>query len=77
MVHGRDISVYILDFSNIKQFSSAELGGLITWDKKSKAVGKRIILVGLRPNLIELLVTTKLDKLFEIYDNPKDAFGDL
>ena len=56
-----DISVFIFDFSYIEQLTSALLGRLITLEKKSKARGKRIKLVGLGPELIEILATTKLD----------------
>lgn len=72
-----NISVYILDFSRVEHLSSALLGKLITMQKKIKAVGKTIKIAGLNSQSKEIFSVTKLDKLFDVYEQPGDAIADL
>jgi len=63
----------ILDFTNVEYLSSAALGKLITMDKKVKAAKGKLRLSGIRPDIYEVFAITKLNKLFEIYDDQDKA----
>jgi anti-sigma B factor antagonist len=63
----------IVDFSNVEYFSSAALGKLITLDKKAKAAKSKLRLCSIRPDIYEVFVITRLNKLFEIKDTREQA----
>jgi anti-sigma B factor antagonist len=63
----------VLDFSNVEYLSSAALGKLITMDKKVKAVGGKLRLCTIRPDILEVFKITRLDKLFTIKENQEKA----
>lgn len=63
----------ILDFTEVEYLSSAALGKLITLDKKAKAAGAKLRLCSIRPEIYEVFAITKLNKLFQIYDNQEKA----
>jgi anti-sigma B factor antagonist len=56
----------LLNFSNVEYLSSAALGKLITLNKRLQAVGGRLILCEIRPEIYEVFEITKLDKFFKI-----------
>ena len=53
----------ILDFSAVKFLSSQMLGVLIALQKKAKAIKGRVVLCGMRPELMKVFKITKLDKV--------------
>jgi anti-sigma B factor antagonist len=63
----------ILDFSNVEYLSSAALGKLITMDKKVKAVGGKLRLCSIRPDIYEVFAITKLNQVFDIKDDQDQA----
>ena len=63
----------ILDFSAVKFLSSQMLGVLISLQKKAKAIKGRVVLSGLRPELMKVFKITKLDKLLEFASDEADA----
>ncbi|GAB4162013.1 MAG: hypothetical protein Tsb009_39160 [Planctomycetaceae bacterium] len=63
----------ILDFSNVEYLSSAALGKLITLDKKVKGAKGELRLCSIRPDIYEVFAITRLDKLFEIYEDQEKA----
>jgi anti-sigma B factor antagonist len=63
----------VLDFSNVEYLSSAALGKLITLDKKVKAARGKLRLCSIRPDIYEVFAITKLNKLFDIYENQEKA----
>jgi len=63
----------IVDFSNVEYFSSAALGKLITLDKKMKNARGKLRLCSIRPDIYEVFVITKLNKLFDIRENLEKA----
>ena len=67
----------ILDFSNVEYLSSAALGKLITMDKKVKGAKGKLRLCSIRPDIYEVFAITKLNKLFDIYDNQEKALEGL
>jgi anti-sigma B factor antagonist len=67
----------VLDFSNVEYLSSAALGKLITMDKKMKGAKGKLRLCSIRPDIYEVFAITKLNKLFDIYDNQEKALEGL
>ncbi|MHB1033213.1 MAG: STAS domain-containing protein [Pirellulales bacterium] len=65
----------LLNFSHVDFLSSAALGKLITLDKKVKAHGGTLKLSNIRPEIYEVFVITKLNKLFDIKDDEADALA--
>ncbi len=63
----------LLDFSQVKFFSSSMLGVLIRLKKRADAIKGRLVIVGLKPDLHKVFKITRLDKLFEFYDQEDDA----
>lgn len=63
----------ILDFSAVKFLSSQMLGVLIALQKKAKAIRGRVVLSGLRPELMKVFKITKLDKVLEFASDEADA----
>src|SRR5947209_2292391 len=56
----------LLNFGNVEYLSSAALGKFITLNKKLQAVGGRLILCNIDPQIYEVFEITKLNKLFNI-----------
>ncbi|KKL57020.1 hypothetical protein LCGC14_2239560, partial [marine sediment metagenome] len=65
----------LLDFSRVKFLSSAMLGVLISLQKRSAGIKGRVVICGLRPELHKVFKITRLDKLFDFYDNETEALG--
>ena len=63
----------LLNFTSVEFLSSAALGKLITLDKKIKGQGGALKLSNIRPEIYEVFAITKLNKLFDIYDNQEKA----
>ena len=63
----------LLNFSNVEYLSSAALGKLITLNKKLQAVGGRLILCNIDPQIYEVFEITKLDKFFNIQKEEQAA----
>lgn len=76
LVEEDDRKRIILDFSNVEYLSSAALGKLIMMDKKVKAVGGKLRLCSIRPDIYEVFAITKLNKLFDMKDDQDAAMED-
>ena len=63
----------LLNFGNVEFLSSAALGKLITLNKKLQAVGGRLILCNIDPQIYEVFEITKLDKFFNIQKEEQAA----
>ena len=63
----------LLDFSSVRQLSSQMLGTLIKLNKKSMAIKGKVVLCGLRPDLLKAFQVTKLDKVLQIADDEAAA----
>jgi anti-sigma B factor antagonist len=65
----------LIDFSNINYLSSAAIGKLLTLNKKLQAVGGKLVLCNLDPNVREVLVVARV-RAMEVRDwNPVDDPG--
>ena len=63
----------VLDFSDVRHFSSALLAVLIELNKRIKATKGRLVLYGLRPELQEVFVVTKLNGTLKIVADMYEA----
>jgi anti-sigma B factor antagonist len=63
----------VLDFSDVRHFSSALLAVLIELNKRIKATKGRLVLCGLRPELQEVFVVTKLNGTLKIVADMYEA----
>src|SRR6202045_3218314 len=63
----------LLNFANVEYLSSAALGKLITLNKKLQAVGGRLILCNIDPQIHEVFEITRLDKFFKIMKEEQQA----
>lgn len=62
----------LLSFSNVDHLASAALGMLITIHNRLKSKNGQLRLCDIDPQIHEVFVITKLNKLFQIHEN-KDA----
>ncbi len=75
LVESDNCKKLLLNFSSVDFLSSASLGKLITLDKKMKAAGGMLKLSNIRPEIYEVFVITRLNRLFDIKDDEADALA--
>jgi anti-sigma B factor antagonist len=63
----------LLNFGNVQYLSSAALGKLINLKKKVGAVKGKLKLCCIHPDLLEVFKITRLDQVFEIYPEERQA----
>ncbi len=63
----------LLNFGNVQYLSSAALGKLINLKKKVGAAKGQLKLCCIHPDLKEVFKITRLDQVFEIYDEEQAA----
>ncbi|MCX5658535.1 MAG: STAS domain-containing protein [Planctomycetota bacterium] len=63
----------LISFANVEHLSSAALGTLITVNNKIRAKGGQLRLSNIDPQIYEVFVITKLNKLFQIHENADQA----
>jgi anti-sigma B factor antagonist len=63
----------LISFENVEHLSSAALGTLITINNKVRQKGGQLRLSNIDPQIYEVFVITKLNKLFQIYDTAEAA----
>lgn len=63
----------LLDFATVDHLSSAALGMLINVNKRVKERNGQLRLTNIKPQILEVFVITKLNKLFKIMDSRPEA----
>ncbi len=63
----------LLDFSNVEHLSSAALGMLINVNNRVKKVNGQLRLANIQPQIYDVFVITKLNKLFRILTTRQEA----
>ncbi len=63
----------LISFSNVDHLSSAALGTLITINRKVKDKHGELRLADIDPQIYEVFVITRLNKLFDIHETSDDA----
>lgn len=65
----------LINFENVEHLSSAALGTLITINNKVRQKGGQLRLANIDPQIYEVFVITKLNKLFQIHDTADKALA--
>lgn len=63
----------VLDFADVDYLSSALIGKLIFLNAKVQARGGSVKLCSIRPEILDVFQTCKLDHIFSIYRDVADA----
>lgn len=75
VIEQRDRPKLLINFENVDHLSSAALGTLITINNKVRARAGQLRLAEIDPQIYEVFVITKLNKLFDIHDSADDALA--
>src|ERR1051325_5641758 len=75
MIDDRDMPKLLLDFSNVDHLSSAALGMLINANNRIKQRNGQLRLAAIKPQILEVFVITKLNKLFRIMATREEALA--
>lgn len=65
----------LISFANVDHLSSAALGALITINNRVRERTGQLRLANIDPQIYEVFVITRLNKLFEIHPTTEDALG--
>jgi anti-sigma B factor antagonist len=63
----------LINFADVDHLSSAALGQLITINNQIRALKGQLRLSNIDPQIYQVFVITKLNKLFEIHDSAEKA----
>ena len=77
VVAEEDAIKLVLSFARVKHLSSSALGTLIRLNKRVDECGGQLKLCDIKDALYEIFVITKLNKLFDIYENESMAVSSL
>jgi anti-sigma B factor antagonist len=75
MVDERNGPKLLLDFNNVDHLSSAALGMLINVNNRIKQKNGQLRLAQIKPQIYEVFVITKLNKLFRILPTRTEALA--
>lgn len=73
LIEGEPRPRILISFNNVDHLSSAALGTLITINNKVRARQGQLRLADIDPQIYEVFVITKLNKLFEIHETGEAA----
>lgn len=75
IVDSRPQPKVLISFSNVDHLSSAALGTLITINNRIRSKDGQLRLSNIDPQIYEVFVITKLNKLFQIHDDVPKAMA--
>jgi anti-sigma B factor antagonist len=75
LVEGRERPKILLDFGNVDHLSSAALGMLINVNNRIKQRNGQLRLASIKPQIMEVFVITKLNRLFRIAPGRTEALA--
>jgi anti-sigma B factor antagonist len=64
---------FVLDLSNVKFLPSLTLGAMVRLGNEFRSRNQRLILTALQPTIRQVVIITRLDRVFEIHDSVDDA----
>lgn len=73
LIDEQDAPKLLISFEGVEHLSSAALGTLITINNKIRTKDGQLRLADIDPQIHEVFVITKLNKLFQIHDSTQDA----
>jgi anti-anti-sigma factor len=65
----------LLNFASVVGLSSLMIGKLLMLQRKMESKGGKFKLCDLGPELQEVISTTKLDQILDVWDSEQDALG--
>jgi anti-sigma B factor antagonist len=75
MIDEKEAPKLLLDFSNVDHLSSAALGMLINVNNRIRQKNGQLRLASIKPQIFEVFVITKLNKLFRILPTRTEALS--
>ncbi len=75
LISTRDQPRLMLDFANVDHLSSAALGMLINVNNRIKQQNGQLRLANIKPQIMEVFMITKLNRLFRILPSRAEALG--
>ncbi len=75
VVDEQDTPRVLISFLNVDHLSSAALGTLITINNKIRSRDGQLRLAEIDPQIYEVFVITKLNKLFQIHESAEQALA--
>jgi anti-sigma B factor antagonist len=75
LIDAHEYPKILLDFSNVDHLSSAALGMLINANNRIRARNGQLRLANIKPQIFEVFVITKLNKLFRIMGTREEALA--
>jgi anti-sigma B factor antagonist len=75
IVDGQPKPRILISFANVDHLSSAALGTLITINNRVRSKDGQLRLANIDPQIYEVFVITKLNKLFQIHDTTQAAMA--
>ncbi len=73
LIDSAAIPKLLLDFVNVDHMSSAALGMLIDVNRRIKEKNGQLRLANIQPQIFEVFVTTRLNKVFRVLPSRKEA----
>src|SRR5207249_4216645 len=73
LVEGQGSPRLLLNFRNVRAMATSMLGKLVALKRKVEVSNGRLKLCGFRPDLWEIFKITKLERVFENYDEEQAA----
>ena len=73
MIDEEEAPKMLLDFANVDHLSSAALGMLINANNRIRQKNGQLRLANIKPQIMEVFVITKLNKLFKILTTREEA----
>lgn len=64
-----------LNLKNVRYIDSSGIASLVEGLKASRDLGSRLILYGMNNSVREVMQLSRLQKIFEIYDDEEQALG--
>jgi anti-sigma B factor antagonist len=75
IIEQQDEPKLLINFEHVEHLSSAALGTLITINNKVRQKGGQLRLSNIDPQIYEVFVITKLNKLFQIHSDNQAALA--
>ncbi|MDX9910827.1 MAG: STAS domain-containing protein [Phycisphaerales bacterium] len=75
LVDAKDQPKLLIDFQNVDHLSSAALGTLLTIRSRVSGRGGKLRLSNIDPQIYEVFVITRLNKLFDIHETTDQALA--
>jgi len=67
----------LLDFGNVERLSSAVLGQVVALERAVRRAGGKMVVCGVRPDLSDVLIITRLAKYLDLYHREEEGLQSL